>query len=79
MAIESPAPVTGKVAGKRDGSRLAFDYPYSMGGDQPCDWRVTVDATLDQKTDSASGSARSVGCSDQPMDGTFSLKRHEEK
>jgi uncharacterized protein YdeI (BOF family) len=78
MAIESPVPVKGNVVGKRDGTKLTFDYPYSMAGDQPCDGRVTIDATIDEK-DNASGTAHSVGCSDQPVDGTFSLKRHEEK
>ena len=75
MTIDSPVPVTGTVAGKRDGTKLTFDYPYSMGGDQPCSGRVTIEAKMDQKSDSASGTAHSVGCSDQPLDGTFSLKR----
>jgi len=79
MKIDSPVPVTGTVAGKRDGTKLTFAYPFSMGGDQPCDGRVTIDATMDQKADTASGTARSVGCGDQPVDGTFSLKRHEDK
>lgn len=79
MKIDSPVPVTGDVAGKRDGTKLTFDYPFSMAGDQPCDGRVTIDATLDQKADSASGTAHSVGCGDQPIDGTFSLKHHDVK
>ncbi len=74
MTITAPVPVTATVAGTRKDTKLTFDYSYSMGGDQPCDGRVTIDATIDSKTDNASGTARTVGCSDQPLDGTFSMK-----
>lgn len=79
MTIASPVPVTAKVAGTRKGTKLAFDYQYSMAGDQPCTGQVTIDATMDPKTDSASGTAHAVGCSDDPLDGTFSIKRAAEK
>lgn len=75
MTITSPVPVTAKVAGTRNGTKLTFDYPYAMAGDQPCNGHVTIEATLDPKTDSASGTAHTIGCSDDPLDGTFSLKR----
>lgn len=79
MTITSPVPVTAKVAGTRKGTKLTFDYAYAMAGDQPCNGQVTIEATMDPKTGTASGTAHAVGCSDDPLDGTFSLTRAQGK
>ena len=72
MMIDQPVPVTGDVAGTLKGDALALDYAYTVKSDQPCTGRVTVDAKM--TTDGATGTARSIGCSDAPLDGTFALK-----
>jgi hypothetical protein len=78
MAIETPTKVTGDVAGTLKGTKLSLDYPFVMTGEQPCNGRVVIDATMDAQTSTAQGTARATGCGD-PADGTFSIKRATKK
>jgi hypothetical protein len=74
MAIDSPAAVTGDVAGTLKGPALALDYPYTVEGDQPCTGRVTVTATFDAKRTAAKGTAHAEGCGNS-LDGTVTLTK----
>jgi hypothetical protein len=75
MEITDPIAVTGDVAGTLKKDELALDYPYTMGGDQPCTGRVTIAATMTADKSSATGTAHSTGCGDHDLDGSVSLKK----
>ena len=62
MAIDTPAVVTGTVAGTVKAGALSLDYPYQVAGDSPCTGRVTVSAKLsaDRSDDTRGGLRRSA-------------------
>ena len=74
MAIDTPAVVTGTVAGTVKAGALSLDYPYQVAGDSPCTGRVTVSAKLSADRSSAAGTTHAEGCGD-PHDGTFTLAK----
>lgn len=77
MAIAQPIPVTGEVAGSLKGEALVLEYPFSAGGEQPCNGIAKVTGKMSENRASASGSVEVFGCSEVPMQGTFTLKRKE--
>ncbi|HSL22856.1 MAG TPA: hypothetical protein VK886_15095 [Vicinamibacterales bacterium] len=74
MVIDAPTRVDGEVVGTLKGNALVLEYGYTMR-EQACTGRVRVDATMTGKRAAASGTARASGCSDEPLDGTVTLKR----
>jgi len=74
MAIETPHPITGTVAGTLKSTTLALDYPYEIPGDQPCTGRVTVNATFNAAKTEAKGTTHAEGCGNA-VDGQFTMTK----
>jgi len=76
MAIDTPATVTGDVAGTLKGDAMSLDYAYNVAGDQPCTGRVTVSAKFNAARTEAKGTTHAEGCGD-PLDGDFTMTKQE--
>lgn len=74
MEITRPSVVNGDVAGTLTGETLSLDYPFTMVQEN-CTGRVVVTAKMTPKRDVATGTATASGCGDNPLEGTFSLKK----
>lgn len=74
MLLDSPARVEGTVEGKQTGDALSLDYPFTMT-DQNCTGRVQAEAKLANRGEEASGPFTATGCSEEPVEGTFTMKK----
>lgn len=74
MLLDSPTKIEGTVEGKQAGGTISLDFAYTIA-EQNCTGRVKADARIASGSDAASGPFTATGCSEEPVEGTLTMKK----
>lgn len=74
MLLDAPTKIEAMVEGTQASGTITLDYPYTMV-EQNCTGRVKAEAKLAAKGEEASGPFTATGCSEEPVQGTLTMKK----